>query len=89
MYRNPAGDLETAPVEAERKGVAIMSGFSHANNQKKQVEMGRLNTAYGGFASSSLLACCCASWDEGSEGSGEGSRMQGRGWGLVYFLINV
>ncbi|KAH9975635.1 hypothetical protein BJV74DRAFT_967795 [Russula compacta] len=30
VYWNLAGELETAPVEAERKGVALMSGFSPA-----------------------------------------------------------
>jgi hypothetical protein len=30
VYWNLAGGLETAPVEAERKGVALMSGFSPA-----------------------------------------------------------
>ncbi|KAH9166119.1 hypothetical protein EDB89DRAFT_1910956 [Lactarius sanguifluus] len=30
VYWNLAGELQTAPVEAERKGVALMSGFSPA-----------------------------------------------------------
>jgi len=30
VYWNLAGQLETVPVEAERKGVALMSGFSPA-----------------------------------------------------------
>ncbi len=30
VYWNLAGELETVPVEAERKGIALMSGFSPA-----------------------------------------------------------
>jgi hypothetical protein len=30
VYWNLAGELQTVPVEAERKGVALMSGFSPA-----------------------------------------------------------
>jgi hypothetical protein len=28
VYGNLAGELQTVPIEAERKGVALMSGFS-------------------------------------------------------------